>query len=88
MVMLREKLRQVLWVTQPGREVEAGALFSQEQCIHPTLLMAHKRLLYVDHVRYEWSMAIRGLSVKNVWHVGRVFSCMMCIDSNHRDSRI
>jgi hypothetical protein len=25
-----------------------------------------KRLLYVDHMRYVWSMVIRGLSVKSV----------------------
>jgi hypothetical protein len=47
-----------------------------------------KRLLYVDHVRHVWSMDIRGLSMENVWRVGRVFPCRVYIDSNHRDSRI
>jgi hypothetical protein len=62
--------------------------FSWEQYIGPTLLMTHERLLYVDHVRYVWSRGIRGLSVESVWHVGRVFSYRVYIDSNRRDSRI
>jgi hypothetical protein len=37
--------------------------------IHPTLLMAHERLLYVDHVRYVWLRAICGPSMECVWHV-------------------
>jgi hypothetical protein len=47
-----------------------------------------ERLLYVDHVRYVWSRAIRGLSVESMWHVGRVFPCRVYIDSNHHDSQI
>jgi hypothetical protein len=43
--------------------------FSQEQCIRPTLLMTHLRLLYADHVRYIWSRVICGPSVENVWCV-------------------
>jgi hypothetical protein len=42
----------------------------------------------VDHMRYVGSMVIHGLSVKNVWCVGRVFSYRVYIDSNRRDSRI
>jgi hypothetical protein len=41
--------------------------------IHPNLSATHEMLLCVDHVRYVWLMAIRGLSVGSVWHVGRVF---------------
>jgi hypothetical protein len=37
--------------------------------IRPTLLMAHERLLYVDHVRYVWLRAICGPSMEYVWHV-------------------
>jgi hypothetical protein len=48
----------------------------------------YERLLYVDRVRYVWSYTIHGLSVKNVWRVGRVFPCKVYIDSNRRDSRI
>jgi hypothetical protein len=48
----------------------------------------YERLLYVDHVRYVWSGTIRGLSMKSVWCVGRIFTCRVYIDSNHRDSRI
>jgi hypothetical protein len=48
----------------------------------------YETLLYIDRVRYVWSWTIRGLSVKSVWRVGRVFTCRVYIDSNHRDSRI
>jgi hypothetical protein len=43
-----------------------GSTFSQEQCICPTLLMTHERLLYADHVRYVWLRVIRGSSVECV----------------------
>jgi hypothetical protein len=48
----------------------------------------YKMLLYVNRMRYVWSYTIRGLSMKNVWRVDRVFPCRMYIDLNHRDSRI
>jgi hypothetical protein len=48
----------------------------------------YERLLYVDHMGYVWSWTIRGLSVESLWHVGRVFSYRVYIDSNHRDSQI
>jgi hypothetical protein len=47
-----------------------GSTFSWEQCIHPTLLMTHERLLYADHVRYIWLRVERGPSMESVWHVG------------------
>jgi hypothetical protein len=48
----------------------------------------HKRLLYVDHMRYIWLMAIRGPSVENMWRIGRVFPFTMYNNLNHHDSRI
>jgi hypothetical protein len=65
-----------------------GSTFARQQCIRPTLLMTHERLLYMDHVRYVWSRTICGLSVENVWRVGRGFPCIVYIDSNRRDSHI
>jgi hypothetical protein len=35
-----------------------------------------------------WFGTIHESSVKSVWRVNRVFSYMMYIDSNHRESRI
>jgi hypothetical protein len=35
-----------------------------------------------------WSGTLRESSMESVWHVDRVFPCMVYIDSNHRDSRI
>jgi hypothetical protein len=72
MAVLGEKLRWVPWATQPGWEVESGALFLESSSIHPTLLMTHEMLLYADHVRDVWSRAIREPSVRCVWHVDRV----------------
>jgi hypothetical protein len=48
----------------------------------------HERLLYIDHMRYVWSRAICGPSVKSVWRVGWVFPRRVYIDSNHLDSQI
>jgi hypothetical protein len=45
----------MLWIV-------SGALFVGSSGIHPNLSVAHERLLYVDHMRYAWSMAICGLS--------------------------
>jgi hypothetical protein len=88
LVGLGEKLRWVPRTTQPSWEVVSGALFLESSSISPTLLMTHKRLLYMDHVRYVWSRAIHGLSVECVWRIGRVFLYMVYIDSNHCDSWI
>jgi hypothetical protein len=62
--------------------------FSREQWLCPTLSMTHKRLLYVDHIRYIWPRAIRGSSVESMCRVGQIFSCRVYIDLNYRDSRI
>jgi hypothetical protein len=88
MAMLGEKLRWVPWTTQPGWEVESGALFlgsseSVQLCwvsvkgCHvwaPPVGSIHR--VYVD-----WCE-------KRMWRVGRVFPYRVYIDSNHRDSRI
>jgi hypothetical protein len=65
-----------------------GSPFSREQWLYPTLSMTREGLLYVHHVRYVWSRAIRGPSVESMWRVGPVFSCRVYIDSNRRDTRI
>jgi hypothetical protein len=52
----------VLWIV-------SGALFLRSNEIRPNLSTSHKRLLYVDHVRYVWSGTTRGLSVESVWRV-------------------
>jgi hypothetical protein len=88
MAVSREKLRWVPWTNQPGWEVESGALFLRSSSIRPMLLMTHERLLYVDCVKYVWSGTIRGLSTGGMWHIGRVFSCRVYIDSNCCDSQI
>jgi hypothetical protein len=68
--------------------IVSGAPFLR--CSNPAQLCwwLRERLLYVDHVRYVRSRAIRRSSVKSMWHVGRVFLCRVYIDSNHRDSQI
>jgi hypothetical protein len=49
-----------------------GGTFSRGQCIYPTMLTTSERLLYADHVRYVWSMAIHAPRVKSVWRVDQV----------------
>jgi hypothetical protein len=71
-VVLEEKLRRVPWATQPGWEVESGALFLRSSSIRPMLLMTCERLLYTDHVKYVWSRAIRRPSVECVWCIDQV----------------
>jgi hypothetical protein len=71
-----------------GLRGEGESTFSREQCIRPTLLMTYERLLYVNHVRYVWSRVICGPSMESVCRISRVFSCMVYIALNRRDSRI
>jgi hypothetical protein len=73
MAVLGEKLRWVLHDHSVGLRGGVGSTFSQEQCICPTLLMTHKRLLYTDHVRHVWSRTIHGLSMGCVWRADWVF---------------
>jgi hypothetical protein len=71
----------VLWIM-------SGALFLRSSGHAQLCWWLRERLLYVDHVRLIWSMVIRGLSVKNVWRVGRIFPCRVYIILNHCDSQI
>jgi hypothetical protein len=88
MAVLGEKLRWVPRTTQPGWEVESGALFLRSsESIQPCWLSVkgcHVRELSAGSVRrayVDW----RG---KRTWCVGQIFPCMVYIDLNHRDSQI
>jgi hypothetical protein len=61
LVGLGEKLRQVPRTTQPGWEVESGALFLESSSIHPTLLMTHERLARTGTARRKCMPGVRGL---------------------------
>jgi hypothetical protein len=88
MVVLGEKLRWVPWTTQPGREVESGALFlgSSESV----------QLCWVGVKGYRvWGPpagSVRRAYVnwcgKRTCRVGQVFPYRVYIDLNCRDSRI
>jgi hypothetical protein len=88
MAVLGEKLRWVPQTTQPGWEVELGALFlgSSEsvQLCWVSVKGCHVRGLPVGSVRQTY-VDWRG---KHACRVGRVFPCRVYIDSNRRDSRI
>jgi hypothetical protein len=71
----------VLWIV-------SGAIFSREEWDLSKFVASHEGLLYVDYGRYIWSWTIRGLSVRSVWCVGRVFPCRVYIDLSRRDSQI
>jgi hypothetical protein len=62
------------------------SLFLRSSVIGPNLSVTHKRLLYMDHVRYIWPRDICRPSIKSGWRVGRIFPCRAYIESNHRDS--
>jgi hypothetical protein len=70
------------------RDIVGNPYFSGAMGSVQNLLAALERSLYVDHMRYIWSMTIRGLSVESVWRIGRVFLCRVFINSNHRNFRI
>jgi hypothetical protein len=88
MTVLGEKLRWVPLTTQPGWEVESGALFlgSSESV----------QLYWVSvkscHVRGPPTGSIRRAYVdwheKRTYYVCWVFPCRVYIDSNRRDSQI
>jgi hypothetical protein len=88
MAVLEEKLRQVPRTTQPGWEVEPGALFlgSSESV----------QLCWVRvkgcHVRGPPAGSVRRAYVdwrgKHTWHVHRVFPCRVYINLNRCDSWI
>jgi hypothetical protein len=56
--------------------------------IRPNLSASHKKLRYVDHVRYVWYWTIRELNLKTMWHFGQVVTCRVYTDSYHRDTQI
>jgi hypothetical protein len=76
-----DQLASVLWIV-------SKVPFLMISGIRPNLLLAHKSSLYVDYVRYVWSMIIHRLSMESVWLVDQVFPCRVYIDLNRRDSRI
>jgi hypothetical protein len=86
--LLGEKLRWVPRTTQPGWEVESGALFLRSsesvQLCWVSVKDCHVRGPPTENVcraYVDW----RG---KRTWRVGQVFPCRVYIDSNRRDSRI
>jgi hypothetical protein len=68
--------------------IVSGALFLDSSGPTQLCWWLRERLLYVDHMRYVWSGTICGPSVGYMWCAGRVFPCMVYINSNHRDYRI
>jgi hypothetical protein len=58
---LGEKLRWVLWTTQPSWEVESGTLFLGSSSIRPTLLTTYKRLPRTGTARRKHTLGIRWL---------------------------
>jgi hypothetical protein len=78
--------------TDPRIGQPACCRLCQEPCFSGAMALLNsvggEWLLYVDHVTYVWSRAIRGPSVESVWRVGQVFPYRVYIDSNRRDPRI
>jgi hypothetical protein len=89
MVVRGEKLDGVLQIGQPTcwRCSEEFSFLGSSDSVQ-LCRQLHEILLYMNSVRYVWSMAIHGLSVESVWRVGWIPPYMVYIDSNHRDSRI
>jgi hypothetical protein len=88
MAVLGKKMRRVLRTTQPGWEVESGALFLRSsesvQLYWVSVKGCHVRGPPTGSVRRAY-MDWRG---KRTWRVGQVFSCRVYIASNRRGSRI
>jgi hypothetical protein len=88
MTVLGEKLRQVPWTTQPGWEVELGALFLRSsesvQLCWVSVKGCHVRGPSVGSVRRTYVDWCGKRTCRFSW----VFPCRVYIDSNHRDSRI
>jgi hypothetical protein len=61
---LGEKLRRVLRTTQPGYEVESGALFLRSSSIRPTLLTTYKRLPRMETAHRERTSGVHRLEWK------------------------
>jgi hypothetical protein len=84
MAVLGEKLRRIPWTTQPGWEVESGALFVRSSAsVQPCWW-----LMKGCHIRRPLAGSIRrayvGWRGKCTCRVGWVFPCRVYIDSNHR----
>jgi hypothetical protein len=62
MVVLGEKLEQVPRATQPGWEVESGALFLGSSSIRPTLLGQRQRLPCTGTARRKRTSGVHGLA--------------------------
>jgi hypothetical protein len=62
LVGLGEKLRWVPRTTQPGWEVESGALFLGSSSIRPTLLATHERLPCTGTARRKRTAGVYGLA--------------------------
>jgi hypothetical protein len=88
MAVLGEKLRQVPQTTQPGWEVESGALFLESsksvQLYWVSVKGCHVRGPPAGRVRQAY-MDWHG---KRTWCDNRVFPCRVYIDSNRCDSQI
>jgi hypothetical protein len=52
------------------------------------ILVGTSKRLPTRSMRDVWSRTICKLSVESMWHVDRVFPCMVYIDSNRHDSQI
>jgi hypothetical protein len=85
MIVLGEKLRRVPRTTQPGWEVEVGALFlgsSESIQLYWVGVKGYRiRGLPAGSIR----RAYVDLRRKRTYRVGRVFPYMVYIDSNRRD---
>jgi hypothetical protein len=81
---LGEKLRRVPRTTQPGWEVESGALFLGSSSIRPTMLTTYKRLPRTGTTHRKRTLT----GVGSVYAVLVGFFCRVYINLNHCDSRI
>jgi hypothetical protein len=88
MDVLGEKLRRVPRTTQPGWEVESGALFLGSNAS----VQSCWQLVKGCHVRGPPTGSVRRVYVdwhgKRTCHIGQIFPYRVYIDSNRRSSRI
>jgi hypothetical protein len=65
-----------------------GSTFSQEQCIHPTLLDQRKRLPHMRTARVKHTSGVRGPAQEAYVLCVSDFPCRVYINLNYRDSQI